>query len=101
MRPENTRMKEFLEKNGIDAIPWFIWRGSMKGCWRLYGKKRGGGSWENYQKWTPELREKLTDLGFLDFDGKPLKEYSGNGGIFQVFVRGHLEFIEGVAIPRN
>lgn len=88
MRPENEKMKIWLREKGIDAVPWFIWKGSMRGCWRLCGKERGKMNFnEKYHKWTPELRQKLTDLGFIDFDGKPLKEYSGSGGVFQVFVR--------------
>ena len=78
MRPENTQMKTFLSEKGISATPKFLWKGSMKGCWRLYNYK---------QQWNPELCDQLTSLGFIDFDGRPLHKFSGNGGIFSVFCR--------------
>lgn len=84
LRPENQRMKNFLAENGIDCKVKYTWDGSMKGTWYLYGKG---------QKWTEELREKLTALRFMDFDNKPLGQWSGNGGTFSVSVRGHEELI--------
>ena len=86
MREENTRMQEYLAKHGIHAKVKYIWNGSLKGCWRLYNPSI---------KWNPELESKLTALGFKGFDGKPLDKYSGNGGLFSVFVRGHKELLEG------
>ena len=83
--PENIRMMEFLAKHGIKCAVKYIWNGSLRGTWRLYGKD---------QKWTPELMRKLTDLRFKGFDGRQLDEYSGNGGTFSVFVRGHNELLE-------
>ena len=83
--PENIRMMEFLAKHGIKCAVKYIWNGSLRGTWRLYGKD---------QKWTPELIRKLTDLRFKGFDGRELTEYSGNGGTFSVFVRGHNELLE-------
>lgn len=83
--PENVRMQEFLKANGVEAVPKYFHDGSQRGCWRLYG--RG-------QKYTPELQAKLTSLGFVDFDGSPLGQFSGNGGEFMVFVRGHAEFLQ-------
>ena len=77
MRNENELMKLWLHKNGVDCTPMFIWTGSMKGTWRLYNKT---------MKWTPELRDKLTALGFAGSHG-PLTQFSGNGGAFSVFVR--------------
>lgn len=85
-RPENTRMQAWLAEHGIDATPKYLFDGSLKGCWRLYGKA---------QKWTLELAAKLNDLGFVDFDGQPLGPYSGNGGHFMTFVRGHNELLNG------
>jgi hypothetical protein len=84
MRPENQRMQDFLARHGINCHVKYIPDGSMKRTWRLYGKG---------QKWTDLLREKLTQLDFLDFDFKPLSQYSGNGGSFCVFVRGHNELV--------
>ena len=84
MRPENKRMKQFLSNNGIKAVPKWLPDGSLKHCWRLYGKG---------QQWTPSLMEKLTSLGFVDFDYTPLGLFSGNGGMFSVFVRGHEELL--------
>lgn len=78
-------MKAFLEANGIEAMPKYISTGSLGGCWRLYNHE---------QKWTPELSSKLSALGFLGFDHKPLNQYSGNGGLFSVFVAGHNELLE-------
>lgn len=42
-----------------------------------------------------ELHNKLNQLGFTSFDGRPLDKFSGNGGVFSVFVRGHNEFLQG------
>ncbi len=83
MRVENMKMKRFLEQRGIKCTPKYLSEGSMKGCWRLYGDGR----------WTSDLVEKLTQLGFVDFDHNPLDEFSGNGGDFSVFVRGHDELV--------
>ena len=85
MRPENKRMKAFLERNGIKATPKWLSTGSLKRCWRLYGKG---------QRWTDSLRLSLHNLGFVDFNNEPLSQYSGNGGMFQVFVRGHEELLQ-------
>ena len=74
----NKELQDFLSKQGIKANVKRIDKGTMKKTWRLYGKG---------QKWTPELQNKLTKLGFKDFDGRPLNPYSGNGGMFSVFVR--------------
>lgn len=84
MRPENQRMKAFLKQHNIEATPKFIWDGSLKRTWRLYNHD---------VKWTDELAARLTELGFVDFDHAPLGRYSGNGGVFSVFVRGHNELL--------
>ena len=88
MRPENKLMQNFLNDNGIKATPKFLWRGSMKHSWRLhdYIIKDGkilGTEWYN----NLELQNKLNALGFTDFWGKPLCNYSGNGGVFCIFTR--------------
>lgn len=83
-RPENLRMMQFLQSHGIDAIPKYIRDGSLRGTWRIY--QRDG-------KWSQELADKFNELGFQDFDYSPLGEFSGNGGMFQVFVRGHDELL--------
>ena len=86
MLPQNKNMTEFLKKNGIITTKVkLITTGSMKGCWSLYGKD---------QKWTKELIVKLTELGFRDFQNRPFTEWSGNGGMFSVFVRGHEEMMQ-------
>ena len=77
MLERNQRMKKWLATYGIKAMPKYIDNGSMRGTWRLYG----AGSW--YDK--PELWEKLTALGFVDYDGDKLDRYSGNGGQFSIF----------------
>ena len=84
MRPENQRMKEWLAEREIDAMPKRFYDGSVKHSWRLYNLKI---------KWTPELWEKLTALGFTNLWFKPLGQYDGNGGVFSVFVRGHDELV--------
>ena len=84
MRPENKRMKTFLMQNGIDAMPKYIATGSLKQTWRLYNLK---------QQWTVGLCKKLNDLGFVGLDNKPLDKYSGNGGLFSIFARGHFELL--------
>lgn len=84
MRAENVRMKNFLKCHGVVATPKWISTGSLKRCWRLY---------DYAQDWTIELAEALNNLGFSDFNHKPLGLYSGNGGRFSVFVRGHEELL--------
>ena len=83
-RPENQRMVDFLAQNGVKARAKYIHDGSLKHTWRLYAPG---------VNWTPELTAKLTELGFTDFDGNPLNQHSGNGGLFSVFVRGHDELL--------
>lgn len=78
MRPENIEMKQYLNKHGIKCRVKYIRAGSLRGCWRLYSKG---------ERWTAEPRKKLTALGFVDFDGRPLSQLSGNGGLFAVFAR--------------
>jgi len=84
MKPENKRMQEYLVNNGIYATPKYLQAGSLKGCWRLYNKK---------DRWSEGLVRALNGLGFTNYNGKPLDQLSGNGGMFQVFVRGHSEFL--------
>lgn len=84
MRPENKKMQSFLQSHGIKAMPKYINKGSIRGTWRLYNSKT---------KWSMELADKLNNLCFRDFDGKPLAQFSGNGGLFCVFVRGHNELL--------
>lgn len=86
MRPENQRMINFLKAHGLKARVKYLWAGSMKGCWVLYNSDL---------TWTTELREKLTALGFVDYDNAALHQYSGNGGLFSVCVRGHNELLHG------
>jgi len=86
MRPENKRMQTFLKQNGITATPKYISTGSLRRTWRLFNLK---------QQWSMELANKLDTLGFKDFDGKALHRFSGNGGFFSVFVRGHYELLNG------
>ena len=94
MRIENKRMQNFLKANGIEAIPKYIKAGSLRHSWRFCGKgSQKGKGFVYYQKWTPELVEKLTGLGFTGLHG-PLDKYDGNGGVFAVFVRGHYEFLQ-------
>ncbi len=96
MREENKRMQTFLKANGIDAVPKYLFKGSLKGSWRLYGTKNGNThDLKDYQKWTPELAQRLTDLGFRGLFG-PLDQNDGNGGVFSIFVRGHNEFLKEV-----
>ena len=86
MRPENKRMQEYLKREGITCIPKYIPDGSLKHTWRLYNLN---------QSWSMDLADKLMALGFKGFDNLPLGPYSGNGGIFCVFVRGHYELLKG------
>jgi hypothetical protein len=77
MRPENAKMKAWLREHGIDARPRFITEGSMRGNWIIYGPG---------QRWTKELIDLFSVLGFVGFDGQPLGPYSGNGGMFSIYV---------------
>lgn len=85
MRAENQRMKAFLAANGIDATPKYLKDGSLKHTWRLCNLKT---------VWTESLAARLNKLGFQDYNGMPLDKFSGNDGVFQVFVRGHYELLK-------
>jgi len=78
MKEHNTQMKTLLANQGIKCTPKRMDAGSLKGTWRLYDKS---------QRWTPDLIQRLTDLGFVGHDHNPLSQWSGNGGMFSVFVR--------------
>lgn len=83
-------MQTYLAENGIKAVPKLIIKGSMKGCWRLYaknGKRNPENVMDNYAKWNTGLCARLSELGFKDFDNKPLSQDSGNGGVFHIFAR--------------
>ena len=80
-------MQNILKESGIEAKAMFIWKGSMKGTWRLYKKNV---SWWN----NTGLHYKLAFLGFSDYDGDVLDKFSGNGGHFQIFVRANKEITE-------
>ena len=96
MRPENKRMQDFLENHQIsDVTPKYISTGSLKGCWRLCRRVKVQGK-TIFFKWGSTDAEQLNGLGFTDFDGKPLGTYSGNGGSWQVFVRGHQELLNAI-----
>lgn len=73
-------MKNLLAKNGIDAQVKYLDKGSMKGTWRIQNLNV---TWYG----NTELQAKMTELGFLDYSRQPLHDHSGNGGVFQVFVK--------------
>lgn len=81
-------MMQYLKDNEIKATPKFLWKGSLKGCWRLHNYKKVNGQIVS-ENWAGnyDLQNKLTALGFVDFDGKPLSDLCGNGGWFSVFLR--------------
>lgn len=83
-RPEHARMQAWLKEHGIEASVKYFRDGSMRGCWSFYN---------GAVNWSLELAEKLNGLGFLDYDHKPLGTFSGNGGVFSVFVTGHDEIL--------
>ena len=80
MKIINQNMQKFLANNFIDAKVKYIDKGSLKGCWRI----------ENPQTdwyFNTKLQQKFQDLGFKDFNGAKLTRHSGNGGVFQIFVK--------------
>ncbi len=81
MKPENKNAQAFLLHHGIKARAKYYPAGSVRG-WRFA---------DSETKWTPALREKFTALGFTSYNGEPLHEYSGNGGVLCIFCRGHEE----------
>lgn len=80
-------MVNLLARNGIKASVKYLKDGSLKGTWKINGKNEDltTSYWWN----SPELWEKLTTLGFTDFNGKQLNQFSGNGGTFSIFARYH------------
>jgi 2-phospho-L-lactate transferase/gluconeogenesis factor (CofD/UPF0052 family) len=80
MRIENKNMQAFLNENGVTARVKYLDKGSLKGTWRLYEPKT---DWYN----NTGLINRLTALGFTNYDGEPLTKFSGNGGTFQIFAR--------------
>ena len=79
MRLENKRMQSELATQGIKARVRYIWRGSMRDTWRIWGK---GQTWYD----NTSLQNTIRAMGFRDFDGSLLDNYSGDGG-FYIFVR--------------
>lgn len=77
MLQHNKDMQSYLKRHGIECVPKRLDKGSMRGTWRLYQK--------GAELHAQDI-EKLTELGFLDYDGKPLNWLSGNGGGWCVFV---------------
>jgi hypothetical protein len=75
-------MKDFLKKHGINVRVKLIEKGSMAGCWRLLKTDR---------KPAFNMIDKLIELGFKDFDWKPLSESMTNKyldeGFFCMFLR--------------
>ena len=87
MRAENKAMSEYLRAHGFEGVKArYIEKGSLKGCWSLSGKL--------VDLWREQDARTLNGLGFWGFDGKPLHMFSGNGGMWQVFVRGHYEMLK-------
>jgi len=77
-------MQDWLQAHGIKARVKYMAAGSLKGTWRLY---------DGATLWDDALASRLNGLGFVSYDNKPLSTYSGNGGRFSVFVRGHSELL--------
>lgn len=87
MRAQNRRMIDFLKANGIKARATYVDKGSMKGTWTI----RNG-----VDEWSDGLRKQFTDLGFSDWDGHALRDFSSNGPVgfgFFICVRGHNELV--------
>ena len=84
MKIYNKRMRDFLQMHGINATPKRIFVGSLKKTWRLHNLNT---------LWTIELANKLNDLGFANYNNKPLDKFDGNGGRFCIFVRGYEELL--------
>ena len=101
-KPHNKRMQEFLRSNGFPyAVVKYMEKGSLQGSWRVYSRpkisvkdRRNKNILEIYDKWSPEVADKLNSLGFSNLWGKPLGQFDGNGGLLSVFVRGRKEFLQ-------
>ena len=78
MKAHNIKMKEYLAHYGIKARVKLIESGSMRDTWRIYAPDT---------EYTPEIMAKLTEIGFTDFDNKPLHKLSSGGSVLSVFVR--------------
>lgn len=81
-------MQDFLLANGIECAVKHFNTGSVR-CWRLCNPDLPA---------TQELVDKLTTLGFRHYahdtwHPEPLQLRDSSGGAFQVFVRGHEEFL--------
>ena len=97
MRPENKAMSEYLAREGLlnGVTVKYIVKGSLAGCWRLCMRSAIPG--KLFETWNEQDATTLNRLGFLGFDGKPLYKFSGNGGMWQVFVCGHYELLKANA----
>ena len=87
MKNINKEMKNFLAKNGLNCSVKFINKGSLCGTWRVTKKGKEYIDGSNLEIVKKETIEKLSSLGFKDFDGKDLSIFSGNGGRFCFFLR--------------
>ena len=87
-------MSEYLAREGLlnGVTVKYIIRGSLAGCWRLCMRSNEPG--RLFESWKEQDASTLNRLGFLGFDGKPLDKFSGNGGMWHVFVRGHYEILK-------
>ena len=94
MRNENKRMSGFLAGNGLPGVTAKRIRdGSLRDTWRLTIRSNEPG--KLFEMWTVQDAATLNLLGFRWIDGSPLTWHSGNGGLWQVFVRGHDEMAVG------
>ena len=82
----NKAMQAFLRPYFPRVVVKYMEKGSLRGSYRLYSRPRGG-EFADYDKWTPEVYERLNSLGFRNLWGSPLDRFDGNGGLFSVNVR--------------
>lgn len=71
---------EIMNLTGLKVNVSFIKTGSLKNNYRVYSRDI---KWWGNEK----LIEQLSLAGYVDFDNKPLSNYSGNGGLFSIFIK--------------
>ena len=103
-KPINKIIKEYLKANGVIATPHLIEKGSLAGCIRITQKNNDPIrklQCCGYASWGEEWAIKMTSLGFLGNDCKPLDKFSGNGGLFHIFARMSKELKKDLGLFNN
>jgi hypothetical protein len=73
MKEINKSIQSYLKSHGINAMPMYITKGSMKGMVRLYQRSKNKNinpEMDGFIQWTEKQKQTLQSIGFkIVFDG--------------------------------